>query len=806
MSKRVTLTIDGKEVTVPAGTLIVDAAREVGVDIPVFCYHPKMEPAGMCRMCLVEVGRPVIDRNTGQPVLDENGQPQIRFFPKLETACTNPVSEGMVVKTQTEKAQAGRKEILEFLLTSHPLDCPICDKGGECALQDLTLAHGPAQSRFLFDEKFRNQKHVPLGELIYLDRERCIQCGRCIRFQKDIAGDAVIQFYHRGRATEIITTTEPGFDSLFSGNTTDICPVGALTTADFRFGARPWELKSAASICSQCPVGCNIVFNTRREAKAGGQIVIKRVMPRQNEEVNELWICDKGRFAAYHYAESPERLTAPLMRADDGLQPTDWEAALDDAAIKMGSVGPKVMVLVSGRLANEDLFNLKTLADELGAQALLYTQMGGGEWTQRYGLSEGETLGDLGAGDVIVAVATDLYEEAPIWYLRLKAAAARGATLLVLNQRATRLDTWATATVRYAPGEETTAVRALLQGEQAEALQQARRLVFFYGADGLGLAQTEALAAACAETLQQTGHESGLVAVWPRVNDQGAWELGFRPADDLAAALQGQVVYIVGADPVGDDPALAAALQAANAVIVQDLFLTATAQMADVVLPARAYTEREGTYTSGERRVQRFYPAVPPRGEAQADYAITAQLARKLGIEMEARAARLVMEQLAASQPAFAGLTYGRLSAVRAQQPQVAAYYTGTAYRNEQGLGACLARREDIEPAAAAAASLPAGDGLLALPITRAYDRGQTVWAAALLRERIGAPFVLLHPDEAERLALTEQAQLKLADREYVVDVVRDENVAAGVVLVPRSMGLPVHAPQRVSLAALSER
>ena len=241
MTKQVTLTIDGVQVSVPGGTLVVDAAKKAGIDIPVFCYHPKMEPAGMCRMCLVEIGRPMIDRGTGQLVLDENGQPKMQFMPKLETACTNPVSDGMVVLTQTEKAKDGQKSIIEFLLTSHPLDCPICDKGGECPLQNLTMEHGSSESRFLFDDKQKMDKHVPLGELIFLDRERCILCGRCVRFQDEVVGEAVLAINERGRGSEIVSISDPGFDSVFSGNTTDICPVGALTTADFRFGARPWE-------------------------------------------------------------------------------------------------------------------------------------------------------------------------------------------------------------------------------------------------------------------------------------------------------------------------------------------------------------------------------------------------------------------------------------------------------------------------------------------------------------------------------------------------------------------------------------
>ncbi|MBI4770830.1 MAG: hypothetical protein HY784_10585 [Chloroflexi bacterium] len=218
-------------------------------------------------------GRPAVDRATRQPVLNPDGSPRIDFGPKLETACTVPVSEGMVVRTVTDVVREARDDILEFLLTSHPLDCPICDKGGECPLQNLTLRHGPGVSRFLYDEKMHLAKHVPLGSpdyaLIFLDRERCIQCARCVRFSDEIAGDHVLGFFERGRKLEIVTFSEPGFDSRFSGNTTDICPVGALTTADFRFGARPWELTPAASICGHCPVGCNTTLSIRREAKSG---------------------------------------------------------------------------------------------------------------------------------------------------------------------------------------------------------------------------------------------------------------------------------------------------------------------------------------------------------------------------------------------------------------------------------------------------------------------------------------------------------------------------------------------------------
>ena len=217
MPKLVTLKIDERELTVPEGTLIVDAARGVGINIPVFCYHPKIKPVGMCRMCLVDVGRPMVDRATGDLIRLEDGSPKMQFGPKLETACTTPVAEGMQVVTTSPKVLAARRDIIEFILTSHPLDCPVCDKGGECPLQNLTLAHGSYESRFRFDEKMHLAKKVSLGELITLDRERCIQCGRCVRFQADIADDPVIGFSQRGRALEIITESEPGFNSIFSG-------------------------------------------------------------------------------------------------------------------------------------------------------------------------------------------------------------------------------------------------------------------------------------------------------------------------------------------------------------------------------------------------------------------------------------------------------------------------------------------------------------------------------------------------------------------------------------------------------------
>ena len=814
MSKQVTLTIDGKQVTVPAGMGVADAAKLAGIDIPVFCHHPKLEPVGMCRMCLVEIGRPMRDRATGEFVM-ENGAPKIQFMPKLETACTNKVEEGMVVLTQSEKATDGQKGTVEFLLTSHPLDCPICDKGGECPLQNLTMAHGPGQSRFIYDEKMRLDKHVPLGELIFLDRERCIQCARCIRFQDEIAGDSVIGFDERGRATQIVSFSDPGFDSVFSGNTSDICPVGALTTADFRFGARPWELDAQASICTQCPVGCNITLNTRREAKAGGKVVVKRVMPRQNEEVNEIWICDKGRFA-YHYTEGKQRLTKPMVRKDGKLARASWDAATKLAAENFQKAKKNFVILASGRLSNEDLFNLKSLADHSEGQAYLYSHMAGGELTSLVGVGAGTDFGKMGAGTTIVVVASDLYQEAPIWYLRIKQAAARGATLIVLNPRETKLDKYAAFTVRYAYGDEVKAVNDLgKKSKIGDAFMNAGNAVILYGSEGLGFSGSAAVASACAKLLQETEHigkpNNGLIGVWSRANDQGAWEMGFEVEEDLAKLLKGKAVYIAGADPVADDPKLAKALEGAEFVAVQDVMETATTEIADVVLPAQAFTERDGTFTSGERRVQRFYPAVPVTGDAKPDFAITSQIARHMGVILEGTAITALFDILSESVKSFEGLNYARLAEVKEQFPIVGRgdlYYGGTTYENTQGMGAQLSaaatrgEKVSISRVQKEAAPRPKENELLAVPVTRLYDRGTTVTPAELLHARIGEAHVVLHPEAVQGLGVaagqTVNVSFNGVSGAAVVKV--DETVPTGVALIPRSMGLAIREPVAVKV------
>src|SRR5438876_11278246 len=329
-SDLVTLSIDGKEVMVPKGTLIIRAAEQLGIEIPRFCDHPYLDPIGACRQCYVEV----------------EGQR------KLMTSCTSPVAEGMVAKTQntSEQARAAQVANLEFLLLNHPLDCPICDRGGECPLQDQALAFGPGESRYI-EPKRVYEKPIALSPLVALDRERCVLCARCTRFCDQISGDRFIELFDRGAAEQVSIAAGEDFRSPFSGNTIQICPVGALTAVPYRFVARPFDLKSVDTVCPHCSAGCNLRADLRR-----GKVV--RHLARDNPEVNDLWTCDKGRFAL-SFSDSPRRLATPLLRAP-GLEAVSFGEALFQVA--QWSSGGRVVFLTGGRLTDEDSYALSKIA------------------------------------------------------------------------------------------------------------------------------------------------------------------------------------------------------------------------------------------------------------------------------------------------------------------------------------------------------------------------------------------------------------------------------------------------------------
>jgi len=865
MADTVKITIDDVEYQVPAGMNLVDAAKMCGVDIPVFCYHPKLGHDGNCRMCLVELALPRKNPQTGEM--------ELAWFPTLQTACTQRTVEGMAIRTTTEKVAEGRRAILEFLLSSHPLDCPICDKGGECPLQNLTMRHGPGVSRMYWEDKMRLGKQIPLGDLIYLDQERCILCARCIRFQRNLADDPVLDFDDRGRRARIISRSDPPFDSIFSGNTTDICPVGALTTADFRFNARPWEMVQVATICAHCPVGCNMSFDTRTDRLAGGRTTIKRVMPRQNERVNEIWICDKGRFV-HHYMEHPERLQKPLVRKGGKLVEATWEEAIGEVAAQFGAAGADVAAIAGGRLSNEDFFALQKLIRARGSNdlALYPPDVAGGEFAAWYGVGAGTNLSALGAGDAILIVASDLHEEAPIWWLRVIAAAKRGATLIVVNGRGTRLDNYAAHLIRYRYGDEVATLNAMLGSlnrdqirpdrevegldevlkhakgfkagaevkAAAAAFAAARHAVIFVGGEGLTAAASRDLAQAASNLLVVTGHvgrpNNGLIIVWPTANGQGAADMGFGPTfgpgytpletpgksyGELLEALGRngiKVLCIAGADPVFDDPTTEQALRQSKAfIVVQDMFLTETAKLADVVLPTCSTAERDGTYTSGERRVQRFYSAVDPQGGSLPDWRIVQLIGERLGMGSPAPSAAALFAEIAQSVPQYAGITYAALARVEPQLPDVGGedlYYGGTAFQNQHGLGVQWpAAAEDANAPLRIAAAQPsaplatAGKGeWIVVPVRLVYGADPITYRTKLLHPRIPAPHVGLHPADAARLGVAAGDMLSVTfnGRQVYAAAYMDDRIPQGVATLPRALQ-PQGAPSAAVVAQVAK-
>ena len=620
----VTLTINGREVGAEPGRLLIDVAEELGVYVPRFCYHPGMRSVAVCRMCLVQV----------------EGQR------KLQPACSTAVVDGMVVNTQEASAVDAQEGMLEFLLINHPLDCPICDRGGECPLQDQTYKHGPGSSRYI-EPKRTYEKALEISDLVVLDRERCVLCWRCVRFSEEIAGDAFIQLVDRGPGTQILTFNDEPFDSYFSGNTIQICPVGALTSKPYRFVSRPWDLKSAPSVCSYCSVGCPITNESRYE-----KLVRCQALP--NENVNDFWICDKGRFG-YHYVDSDDRLTTPLERgSDDQFQDVSWEQALAKVAGKLID-GARVGVIAGGHLTTEDAWAIAKLAkDVIGTRDVDSRVIDAGAPyadVMKSGLSpvagSSATINDLATARTIVWVGPDPKETLPVLYLKLRGAVLDdNAKLIVVSPRRLSLDDFATHVVRSEAGGEAHAVDRLLSFPAGNDISEP--LVICWGPSAPGRDERDTLAA-----LGRLGaaREAKLLMCPPHAGSQGLLDMGVHPALDaghepaaehgrdtsaiLQAAADGELdaLLLFGADVIADFPDADLAERALGGgahVVSVELFPTATATRSDVLLPSAAYAEREGTFTNLERRIQKLEPLLVSPGAAREPWRICASLARLL--------------------------------------------------------------------------------------------------------------------------------------------------------------------------------
>ncbi len=349
--------VDGVWHQFPKGTRVIEACSQAGAYVPRYCYHPKLSSPGNCRMCLIEMGMPKMGADR-KPEMGPDGKPVINWIPRPQISCAQDIAEGMGIRTDSPMAQECRKGVMEFLLINHPLDCTICDQAGECRLQEFSVEYGQSSSRFL-DEKVHKPKHVDLGPRIVLDDERCILCSRCIRFTKEIAHDDALGFVDRGSYSTLTAHPERRFDNNYTLNTVDICPVGALTSKDFRFKMRVWFLKETKSICTSCGTGCNTVVGSRQD-------VVYRQTPRENNEVNSVWMCDHGRLN-FHYLHDERRITAPQVRQADGsFRTAEWQTAIGRAAAQLREFkGEEIAIVASGRMTNEELYLVRRLADGL---------------------------------------------------------------------------------------------------------------------------------------------------------------------------------------------------------------------------------------------------------------------------------------------------------------------------------------------------------------------------------------------------------------------------------------------------------
>ena len=433
----ITFEIDGREVRAPEGAMLVDAAKHGDVEIPYFCYEPKLgQPVGACRMCLVE----------------------IEGIPKLQTSCSTPVRDGMVVNTTSDRVKHAQHAVVEFLLVNHPLDCPVCDKGGECPLQDISFGWGAGHSRFI-DPKRHFKKPLELSPMVAIDRERCILCYRCVRFSQEVAEDHQLVFLERGDHTFVGTHHGRPYVAPFSGNIIELCPVGALTSTAYRFRARPWDIEGSGSICTMCPSQCNVELTLRDDAK------VVRVLARDNEEVDDGWLCDKGRFG-YQAFGSKERITSPMVREGGFLRPASWERALSDATTALERSGERTVAMVGGRATNEEGFLVqRLLRDGLGSAQVHSRAAGrlsGGHARTLARADLSARVSDIDHAGAILVLDTELVDEAPILDLRVRKAVRRnGALLVVASSRPSTLDPNAAAALRFAPGAVDAALAAL---------------------------------------------------------------------------------------------------------------------------------------------------------------------------------------------------------------------------------------------------------------------------------------------------------------------------------------------------------
>ena len=777
----INVTINGIQVEAQPGEMLIAAADRAGVHIPRFCYHERMSPVGMCRMCLVDV-------DTGRG-------------PMLQPSCMVPVADGMSVDTESEDTKRAQEGILEFLLVNHPLDCPVCDKGGECPLQDQTMAYGPGESRFV-EEKRHYEKPIPISDLVHLDRERCILCDRCTRFADEVAGDPLIHFTERGNATQVLTFPDEPFSSYFSGNTVQICPVGALTAAPYRFKARPWDLEQVESTCTTCSMGCRVAVESSRNE-------LVRYLGVDVESVNHGWLCDKGRFN-FESTNSDHRLTTPLIRDKDDqrqLLGSDWGSALAIAAEAIQRAGPERVGLIGGsRLTNEDAYAWSKFAKSVLGTDNVDAQLGDGLPAEIVLALPLATIAEACNADTVLVVGPDIKEELAILHLRLRGAATKGRTKVVeIGPTPTGIEPYAHRSIRCAPGETAKVLDELLGSDDplAKQLKEGSLVVVIGRAS---LAESEEPTLSLAATIRAELPHATFLPALRRGNVRGALDMGLAPGilpgrtrlnqptsalsenwntvptskglnttEMLRAAASGDLdtLILIGADPLSDFPdrnLAAEAIQKVKTLIAVDTFVTDSVAQADVVLPATAYGEQGGTTTNIEGRISRLTQKITSPGSARDDWMIATELAWRLGGDLDLGSKEEIWREIERVAPSHSDVTLERVESSEAHE-------------------GILVQRSSIELDLPAPAAPPVADGygLRLVSGRKLWDAATATTYSPSLQPLAEAPTLRVHPNDLQRLGISSGADVRVISTRSteIITAIADENIERGTAMLP---------------------
>jgi len=850
----VKVTIDGRTVEVPAGTLVTDAAKAAEIHVPIFCSHAKLPPLGACRICVVEIGTPKMGPDQ-KPVMGADGAPEIAWNPKVQTGCTTTVSEGMHVRTRSDVAVKARKGVMEFLLVNHPLDCPVCDEGGECQLQDLAFAFGHDFSRM--DEAKRVFDSENLGPIVKKEANRCIVCMRCVRYCDEVIGDTALTAHQRGVFTEISSFDRQPLQCEQCGNCIEVCPVGALTSLPYRFKARPWDLRQHITICEWCSNGCSVRLGVR-----GMEIL--RARGTESRGVNQEYLCARGRYG-HEWVNAPDRLTMPLVRTGAALQPATYDEAVAWAAARLRDIaatfGPESIAFLGGEKLNvEEQYLFQKLArgvlgtPNVDARTRLPANVPGDALLRATGGGRpGPTFDDITAADEVLILFEDLQGEAPF----AQAAVVRGIRqrklhVTVAHPRRVKLalskfrGNW----LAVKPGAELELLAAMTKaatggaaadgagvseaaiGEAVRRIKEARNKCLLFGRGVLEHPQApellQAIEAFAWAVGAITAERSSVMAFGGHHDSAGALEMGLVPdflpggvpltdaaarapfqaswgsvpqargltaREAIAAAAGGRVraLWIASDDLLASAPDRAMvekALERCELVIVNEMFLTRTAARAHVVFPVAAFAEKDGSVVNSERRVQRTNRALSPRRGTRPDWEVFQSVAQALGAAWRHRSAEDVFREIARLAPPFHGLAHASLLPNGVQLE-----------------GPVLARRDGASPAQASAATSEAGAYVL-LSGGVLFADGSLSFRSGTLTRLAGERRARLRADEAAKIGAVAGDRVELVGPagEAAFPLEIDEMVPPGAVFVPYAgaelnrLGAPTGSPLRVKL------